>query len=270
VKSRLWYRIALATTAGAPQLVLASGDHPGIAIAEAEREVAGSWAIAFDVATAEEIPLGESVGKGHVVKIGPASTELSTFKFPPGALPSVSGGVRTMVRGWTKRSDQSILVLEAQTDAEHLIDLYLGLVERLPSADNLEVRLLDHYDAAGATDVWLTSRIDAKKILRFLDDHDAELFGNGHVELSVYARAQKATLRLTEYKTVLWLAEGNSLEAEMTRWFGELGAPAVTSLPTVSDGAYHHYRTPTSRDRKKLGDELFKQRMRKVDTVRAS
>ena len=270
MKSRLWYRIALATNAGAPQLALASGDHPGVAIAEAERVIAGSWAIAFDVATAEEIPLGEAVGKGHVVKLGPAPIELSTFKFPPGALPAVSGGVHTMACGWTKRSEPGILVLEAQTDADHLVDLYLGIVERLPSADNLEVRLLDHYDAAGATDVWLTSRITAKKILRFLDDHDAELFGNGHVELSVYARAQKATLRLTEHKTVLWLAEGNALEAEMTRWLGELGVPAVTSLPTVVDGAYHHYRTPASRDRKKLGDELFKQRMRKVDTVRVS
>jgi hypothetical protein len=283
VKSRLWYRIALATKAGAPQLVLASGDHPGAAIAEAEHEVPGSWAIAFDVATAEEIPLGESVGKGHVVRIGPAPAGLSTFAFPPGALPAVAGGVHTMVRGWVKRSAAELLVLEAQTDADHLVDLYLGMIERLPSADNLEIRVLDHYDAAGQTDVWLTSRIDAKKILRFLDDHDAELFGNGHVELSVYVRAHRATLRLTSHKTVLWLAEGTGpnatdandghggrLEAEVTRWFGELAVPEVAVLPSVTDGAYHHYRTAASRDRKKLGDELFKQRLRKVDTVRVS
>ena len=274
MKSRLWYRIALATKVGAPQLVLASGDHPGIAIDEAEHHVAGSWAIAFDVATAEEIPLGESVGKGHVVKLGPAPPGLSTFAFPPGALPAITGGVPTMVRGWIKRTALELLVLEAQTDADHLIDLYLGMIERLPSADNLEVRVLDHYDAAGATDVWLTSRVDAKKILRFLDDHDAELFGNGHLELSVYVRAHRATLRLTAHKTVLWLAEGTGpagrLEAEVVRWFGELLVPEVALLPTVADGAYHHYRTAASRDRKKLGDELFRQRLRKVDTVRVS
>jgi hypothetical protein len=270
VKSRLWYRIALATKTGGPQLVLASGEHPGAAIAAAEREVEGSWAIAFDAATTEEIPLGEAVGKGQVVKLGPAPIELSTFRFPPGALPAVTGGVHTMVRGWIKRAEPTLLVIEAQTEADRLIDLYLGLIERLPSADNLEVRILDHYDAAGATDVWLTSRIDAKKILRFLDDHDAELFGNGHVQLSVYVREHKATLRLTEHKTVLWLAEGAALEDEVTRWLGELGVPAVASLPSVVDGAHHLYRTAASRDRKKLGDELFKQRLRRVDTVRLS
>ncbi len=269
MKSRLWYRIALATPTAAPQLVLASGEHAGIAIAEAEREVAGSWAIAFDVATTEEIPLGESVGKGHVVKIGAAPLELSTFKFPPGCLPAVTGGVHAIVRGWIKRSDPELLVVEAQTEADRLVDLYLGLIERLPSADNLEIRVLPNYDAAGVTEVWLTSRINAKKIIRFLDDHDAELFGNGHVELSVYVRALKGTLRLTRYKTVVWLAEGNALEAEIEKWLGELGVPAVAQLPSVLDGAHHAYRSAASRERKKLTDELFRQRLRKVDTVKA-
>ncbi|MEO6774687.1 MAG: hypothetical protein ABI467_17060 [Kofleriaceae bacterium] len=270
MKPRSSYRVALATSAGTPQLVLASGEHVGQAIAEATKQLAGSWAIAVDPATADEIPLGESVGKGHVVRLGDAPAELDRFRFPPGVLPAVSRGVTGMIEGWIERPDPRLFVIEAQVTAERLVDLYLGLVERVPSADNLEVRLLDHFDAAATTDVWLTSRINARKIVRFLDDHDAELFGNGHLELAVYVRAHKATLRLTQHKTVVWIGEERALATELAQWLKELEIDRVAKLPTVADGAHHHFRTAQGRDRKKLSDELYRQRLRKVDTLMRS
>ncbi|MEP6863957.1 MAG: hypothetical protein ABJE66_25240 [Deltaproteobacteria bacterium] len=268
MKSRSWYRVALATTAGEPQLVLASGEHVGQAVAEAAKELAGSWAIAVDLATTEEIPLGESVGKGHVVRLGDAPAGLDRFKFPTGALPAVTGGVTGMREGWLERRDPHLFVVEAQVEADHIVDLYLGLIERLPSADNLEIRLLEHFDAGLATDVWLTSRVNGRKIIRFIDDHDEELFGNGHVELGVYARAQKATLRLTQHKTVAWIGEERTLATELAEWLKELKVPQVTELPAVDDGAHHHFRTANGRDRKKLADELYKHRLRKVDSIK--
>src|SRR5439155_2675831 len=119
------------------------------------------------------------------------------FRWPVGVLPAIGSAIPDARRGWVTRADPRLLVIEAQTDAEHLTDLYLGLIERLPTADNLEVRVLDHFEDTGTTDVWLTARVNVKKILRFLDDHDVELLGNGHLELSVYVRAHQATLRLT-------------------------------------------------------------------------
>ena len=268
VKARSWYRVALATKAGPVQMVLASGEHMGQAIAEAVKQLPESWAIAVDVATAEEIPLGESVGKGHVVRLGDAQAPLDQFKFPPGVLPAVQGGVTGMQVGWIERADPRLFVVEAQVEADQLVDLYLGLVERLPAADNLEVRVLDHFEAVGRADVWLTSRVDARRILRLLDDHDEELLGNGHLELSVYVRAHRATLRLTEHKTVVWLAEGGALEADVKRWLGELALPEVDTLVTVKDAPHFHYRPAKSRDRKRLGDELYRERLRRVDTLR--
>jgi hypothetical protein len=266
--TRTWYRVALARP-GAPQLVAASGEHMGQAIVEAQEHVSGSWPIAVDNASAEQIPLGESVGKGHVLNIGEAPLALSTFRWPVGVLPSLAatGAYAGAARGWVKHDDDKLLVIEAQTDAEHLTDLFLGLLERLPSADNLEIRLQDHFEDAPASDVWLTSRVNGKKILRFLDDHDVELIGNGHVELSIYVRAHKATLRLTEHKTIVWLAEEGGLEREVTEWLRELDVPRVDKLVTVREGPHFHYRPLKSRDRKKLADELYRQRLRKVATV---
>lgn len=269
--SRTWFRIALARPGVAPQIVAASGEHMGQAIAEAREHVAGSWPIAVEHAQGHDIPLGESVGKGHVIMVGDAPADMPAFQWPSGVLPSLAAASSFAGAGpgWISRTDTKLLVMEAQVPDDKLTDLFLGLVERLPSADNLEIRVQDHYDDADTTDVWLTSRVNAKKIIRFLDDHDVELLGNGHLEISVYARANKGTLRLTEHKTVVWIAErgDTSLETEMTGWLRELGVPRVASLVTVRDGAHFHYRPAKSKDRKKLADELYKQRLRKVDTV---
>jgi len=278
---RTWYHVALDQPGGAPALVAASGEHMGQAIAEAQAHVPGSWPLAVDHASDDKIPLGESVGKGHVVMLGDAE-DVARFHWPVGVLPSLAGSKAVVgagpgpswrggnllpAPGWTQRP-QKLLVIEAQTDAEHLTDLFMGMIERLPAGDNLEVRVLDHFEDAQATDVWLTSRVTAKKILRFLDDHDEELFGNGHLELSIYVRSHKATLRLTEHKTVVWLAEEGALESEVKGWLGELHVPQVSELVTVSRGPHFHYRPAKSRDRKKLGEELFRQRLRKVDSVK--
>lgn len=241
----------------------------GQAIAEAAEHVTGSWPIAVEHAQGEQIPLGESVGKGHVLMLGEAPANLPSFRWPVGVLPSLAGAAAHAGAGpgWIERADDKLLVIEAQTDAEQLTDLFLGVIERLPSADNLEIRLMNHFDDAATSDVWLTSRVNAKKILRFLDDHDVELIGNGHLELSIYVRAHKATLRLTEHKTVVWLAEERSLATEMAQWLRELNVPRVDKLVTVREGPHFHYRPVKSRDRKKLADELYRQRLRKVATV---
>jgi hypothetical protein len=293
--TRTWYRIALARAGAAPVLVAASGEHLGAAVAAAEHHVAGSWAIAAELASADQVPLGESVGRHQVATLDevPAQADaLPVFRWPSGVLPRLGRieGVRGVRRGYAihpARPGERLLAIEAQTDGEHLVDLFLGIIERLPSADNLEVRLLEHFPehspehfpehspehfsdhlgASGRTDVWLTSRVNAKKILRFLDDFDVELIGNGHVELSVYVRAHRATLRLTEHKTVVWIAEERALEAEVTGWLRELGVPRIAPLVTAAAAPHFHYRPGKSRDRKKLSEELYRQRLRRVDTV---
>jgi len=270
--TRTWYRVALARENGPTQLVAASGEHMGQAVAEARDHVAGSWPVAVEHAQGADIPLGESVGKGHVLDLGAAPANTPTFRWPTGVLPSLAtlDTYAGAAAGWVTRPESKLLVMEAQTSDDKLVDLFMGVIERLPSGDNLEIRVLDHFEDAGVTDVWLTSRVNVKKILRFLDDHDDELIGNGHLELSIYVRAQKATLRLSEHKTVVWLAEERALESELAGWFKELGVPRTDKLVTVREGSHFHYRAAKTKDRKKLGEELYRQRLRKVDSVKKS
>jgi hypothetical protein len=270
-ENRTWYRIALAKPGESTTLVAAHGEHLGAAIAVAEHHRKGSFAVAVALADASTIPLGESVGKDHVVALGEAP-DVPVFHWPPGVVPKLEHAheLAAIRRGFTVHPEPELLVIEVVTDAENLTDLFLGLVEKLPAADNLEIRVLDHFEDAGESEVWLTSRVDAKKVIRFLDDHDVELLGNGHLELSVYIRKHEATLRLTEHKTVVWLAKPGelSLEAEVIGWLGELGEKRVESLTTIASVPHFHSRPAKSRDRRKLTEYLYRQRLRRVDTVR--
>jgi hypothetical protein len=249
-------------------LVAAEGEHAGAAIAAAEQHVRGAYACAIERATDDHIPLGESVGKQHVVALPDDITATTTaFHWPKGVLPQLGHAIEAR-KGFTVHADPGLLVVEAQTDAEHVQDLFLGVLERLPSADNLEVRVLDHFENTNTTDVWLTSRVDGRKILEFLDDHDVELIQNGHVELSIYIRAAKATLRLTEHKTVVWLSDGDALRADVLSWFTELGVSQIEPpFVTVTSAPHTHYRPAKSRERKKLLEHLYRERLRRVDKV---
>jgi hypothetical protein len=271
--TRTWYRVALAhpgAPAGHAKLVAAAGTHVGEAIHDACRHVPNSWVVGVDTALDADIPLGESVGKGHVVDL--ADTPVATsYRWPTGVTPRLGhdAALAAARTGFCTVPRPDLFVIEAQCTGDAIVDLYLGMIERLPSADNLEIRVLHHFDAADATDVWLTSRINTRKVIALLDDHD-ELIEHGHVELSVYARAQHATLRLTEHKTVVWLSNDRALESDVVRWLGELGVSRVDTLVTVRDAAHFHYRPAASRTRDKLATELYRQRLRMVDRLRTA
>jgi hypothetical protein len=273
--TRCWYRIAIAVPGDRIELVAAPGDHLGAAIALAERHVPGAVAVAAEIAASEWVPLGESVGKSAAMRLGTDLGDrevIPELRWPRGVIPQLGSTelLRGARRGYVVHASPERLVIEAQTDAVQLTDLFLGLIERLPAGDNLEVRLLDHFSGGAHTDVWLTSRVTSKKVLRFLDDYDIELLENGHVELGVYVRAQRATLRLTEHKTVVWVSEGRALEHEILRGLHALGLPAEPTLIRVAAAPHFHYRPAKSRDRSALAELLFRHRLRRVATVDAS
>jgi hypothetical protein len=266
--SRSWYRIALAHADGPPTLVVAPGDHLGAALATAASRFDDAWPLAVAPAAPDEVPLGESVGKGVVVDKGTAiELPARAMRWPSGVIPSLTAPAHKLAAiapGWVRHPDDKLAVIEAQVDGEALTDLFMGVVEKLPLADNLEVRVLDHHDGGGTTEVWLTPRIDVKKAIRFLDDHDAELIENGHVELSLYLRNEKSTLRLTEHKTVVWLSEDLDTAARFTGWLDELEVPAATTIATVGDVAHFHYRPPRASTRERMLARLRAMKLRKV------
>jgi hypothetical protein len=265
--NRAWYRVALGRPEGAT-LAVAPGEHLGEAIAVATSRFKRAWPIAVAPAPPDEVPLGESVGKGVVVDRGAVVEVDPDLRWPTGVVPSlaVPGRELAAIRpGWVRHADAEVaVVIEAQVLGDRAPEVFLELVERLPVADNLELKLMDHHDGGGPTEVWLSPRLTVKKAIRFLDDHDVEVLANGHLEASIYLRAEKSTLRLTDTKTIVWLSEDAATADRVAGWFGELGIARAERIVTLEDVAHYHYRQPATSTRPRLTRKLESMRLRKV------
>lgn len=273
--SRTWYRIALAAGEGPPQIVVAPGAHLGDAIANGVRHVGrGAWAAAVAVADATEVPLGEAFGKHEVVARGVAPELATGMRWPLGVVPSFGDAAKaaTLRPGFARRAPArgGSIVLEAQLDRADVDEALLSIVERLPAADNVEVKVMDHHDGAGTTEVWLTPRLDVKRAIRLLDDHDIELLHNGHVEVSLYLRAQRSTLRLGEHKTLVWLSEDEALSEQVRGWMRGLELEEREELPTIAQLGHYHWRPAATSTRRRLVEHLKKLGMRLVDSWKSS
>jgi hypothetical protein len=269
--SETWFRIALADGDGC-RLVIAPGQHLGEAIelarARARRGKAAGVPVAAEPAPAGEVPLGESVGKGVVVERD-APEERAWFRWPSGVLPTLDGAraLAGAAEGFTTSRHGETHVVEAVLGADRLVEVFMGVVERLPTADNVEIRVTGHLDGAGTSEVWLTPRMgDVRRAIRFLDDHDVELLGNGHVEVGVYLRKQRSTLRMTEHKTIRWLTEDDAMLDPFVGWLTAQGVAASSALPLVAEVDHYHWRPASTRNRKKLLQHLERLRLRRVDS----
>ena len=269
--SRAWYQLALASASGAQAgtLVAAAGDHLGEAVAAVTR--AYPRRVVLAARRAPTVPLGESVGRSRtVLEVTPdLALPSSRLHWPPGVLPELDAlpALAAAAPGYVIHREPELAVIEAQVAAEQIVDVFLGVLERLPAMDNLEIRLMHHFDGAGQTDVWLSPRIGGKRILRFLDAHERELIDSGAVELAVYVRSEQSTLRLTEHKTVLWTSRDLTTEARTIKALQALGVRAVPTLVTVAQVPHFHYRAGGSKDRAALSKYLEKQRLKLVDRL---
>jgi hypothetical protein len=295
--SRAWYQLALApvpegappsTTGGAPGaggaaahpplgLVAAQGDHLGEAVTAVAKVYPRRAVLAARLCPTA--PLGDSVGRSRNVveqsvadlaDLGdPGELGASAFPWPAGVLPELSTLRRLTgaAAGYVVERQPQGVALEVQVEAGELGEAFLTWIEQLPAADNLEVRLLHHFEERATTEVWLTPRIGVKQALRFLDAHDRELIDSGLVELAVYLRKEGSTLRLTEHKTLLWTSLDPSTVERSARTLAGLKVPAVERLVGVAAAPHFHYRPGGTRDRDALARYLHKQRLRLVDRL---
>jgi hypothetical protein len=277
----LWYQLVFAPAGPAAEAVrvFAQGDHLGEAIDGALGRLgkhgrSGLWPVEAVPLSTGEAPRGEELGRGVLLDPAPAAWPAVAprdFRCPFGVVlgeaPDAAPAV-TLYAGYTVSRHEGTWAVEAVVDGTRLDETFLSLIERLPSGDNIEVRLLGHYEDFGRTDVWLSPRFPRQdRLTAFLDDLDVDLLHNGHVELNVYMRAEHSTLRLTDHKTIILLTESEELRDQFTAWLVEEEVPPVQALGNIDAGHPHyHWRPAASHDRDKLAKRLERARLRKVDS----
>jgi hypothetical protein len=275
-----WFELALRGD-GVAERVATSAAHLGDAIAIAQARLRGATALAARALPADAVPLGESIGKG-VVQLGSVGVDLPP---PPHGLlhalpaPSPTAAPPTApmpTPGWrhvAAPGGELAVVLEAQAPGPAAIEAFLSVAERQPTLDNLEVRVLPHADAGGglqAAEVWLSPRATIKDILRLLDDNDRDLLHSGHVELSLYLRRERSTLRLTEHKSLVWLSADAASAGRIVDALAACELRQSAALRTWAEVPHVHYRPAGSRDLDGLRRRLRGMKLRELRAAPAS
>lgn len=263
-----WYRIALADGTDVT-LASASGEHLGEAIAAVAARLGRGkrvWPVAAAPLPAGEVPLGESVGRGVVVS-GAAPAGLSQFEFPAGIVPALGERARGAVAaGYLRTMRDPTHVIEVVAAGADARERFFDVLERLPSADNIEVVVAEHLEDAPAPQVWLSPPLrDVRRAVRFLDDFEDDVLTSGHVDVAIYLRAPMSTWRLTQHKTLVWLSEDAALTDKVEGWLAASGLGPLDPLATVAAGPHFHYRGPSSSSRKRFLARLQSAKLRRVD-----
>ena len=255
----------------------------GEAIARAEQKNGRVMAVGLGAT-----PIGEAVGKSYIER-GPGPSlpaDAATARWPRGVIPEwqkevalqvpqlgyvVRSGGETATASPTTHSNKGhVVVVEVACAADSVHDLWLSLVEQMPNVDNVEVRLQPQFQDVAHTDIWLTPRINGKKAIRFLDDHEADLSNNGLVEIAAYLRGSNSTMRLTEHKTIVWVSHTESTLADIQRWLTVAKVPKLTALPDIATIPHWHYRVDKSSTRERMEKRLLAMRLRRVDRIVAA
>ena len=278
-----WYDCVIADAGKlTTRWVSTRGSHMGEAIARAEQKNGRVVAVGLGAA-----PIGESVGKSFVERgPGPAlPVDAATARWPRGVIPEWQKDValRTPQLGYVVRVGGEIatvtsasstngpaVVIEVACAADSVHDLWLSLVEQMPNVDNVEVRLQPQFQDVAHTDIWLTPRINGKKAIRFLDDHQADLSDNGLVEIAAYLRSSNSTMRLTEHKSIVWVSHTASTLADMQRWLTIAKVPKLAAPLEIAAMPHWHYRVDKSSTRERMEKRLVAMRLKRVDRIVAA
>jgi hypothetical protein len=267
-----FYNCVTVDATGAALLATVAAKHLGEAAALATKR-GGQLAAAAPV-EAEFIDEAAKAAAGAPQPIEASSATSSTsadrtlpWCFPRGLVQRWTGAALAPAQqGYWVHANPELTVVEAAMSKISVHQLWLALVEQLPSADNVEVRLLPEFGNTNQTEVWLTPRIDIKKIIRFLDDHQADISDNGLIEASVYVRHLRGTLKLTSHKTLLWVGQHKNPD-QVTAWFSNVGLTTLAQWRNPADIDHLHYRSAASSDRTRMTRRLKSMRLRLVDTL---
>ncbi len=221
--------------------------------------------IPYLAACIDEIPddavdLGNGlVFSGHEIHLFPLDPAEDAFQFPAGIVPCDCGVAGEpdpgeIVETYVVKSQEAPFSVEVVVDRRRLVDTFYSLLEWLPSANALEVRIHGSWDNSRRTDIWLSPEWDSGKVIReYIEDRKVDLIMNGFVELGVNCREEEATLRLTDHKMISFYAQDMRYVDSCISKLEEMCFVPVESALMIQYGMHHfHYLPPDSHDRASL------------------
>jgi hypothetical protein len=159
------------------------------------------------------------------------------FMFPIGVVPiNIEGNKydRDEIRpGYILIPGHDVNGVKIVLDQRQFFDAFKTLFTAIPARDTLEIRIGGHWNA-GTTEVWIAPPdIHDETLYKFLLSNTDRPLNNGHIEIGIYCREAKTTLRVTDHKTVAYFSDDKKY---------------LDIIPTIEDMRIQHLDTAYSID----------------------
>ncbi|HEX6280074.1 MAG TPA: hypothetical protein VFZ49_08700 [Pyrinomonadaceae bacterium] len=241
-------------------------DHPGEAVhlilqAAKSNQIPDPVLIDLDYCDLEDLP-DDAVEVGKHSFIDPSEYSFPTeysYKFPHGVIPVRGGEDETDIdeiqpgyEVW--KDDEGLINVEAVVERDRLFDVYMALVERLPSIRVFWIKLHEDWEEFGMEEIYASEDLNDVTCIRdFLKENWSDTVLNGHVTITTYADEGQTNLNISDHKMIVALTFDEEITKLCQSYFNELGLKQYDPLLSISGGVHHwHYRSVSGRDRKDL------------------
>lgn len=176
------------------------------------------------------------------------SDEDSDFMFPIGVVPSNSDGpyeTEEIQEGYFCEHSDNLHSVTVVVDGRRVIEISQSIVNILPSKDGLEIQIKNHWNDQNVTEVWLAKpEFTGDAILQFLLTNEKDLISNGGVEIAVYSRKEKTTLRFTDHKIFRYYSKDKSYLDSFVKGVAMLEFSELQKGRNIAHKYHHHHFTP--------------------------
>ena len=174
----------------------------------------------------------------------PLADEDPDFEFPAGIVPSNADGpcrLEEIRECYFSEQSESMFSVTVVVDGRRLIESLTNIFDILPSKDGLEINIKEHWNDRNVTEIWIAGpEFTDGNILDFLLENDTNLICNGGVEVAIYSRKEKTTLRFTDHKIFRYYAEDIDFIGQFVKGVARLGYSEMKECRNILR-RYHHY-----------------------------
>ncbi len=194
------------------------------------------------------------------------------FVFPVGIVPANIKGpfeLEEIKEGYFKENTEDQFSINVVIDGRNFHEKVIKIFNTLPSKDGFEIDIKNHWNNKDISEIWLADpTFKNDKILSYIFNNQDGLINNGGIEIAIYCRKEKATLRITDHKIVNFYAGDMTLIDTFEENLQKLGLSKLKKKRMLSRKYHHYHYCPLE----SLSADSFKQQLesdnfKKVDEV---
>lgn len=163
-------------------------------------------------------------------------------------------------------NENGIYELELVLTKENLINVFLKIIDCLPSADGFWIYIKNYWENE-LTELWVAKHFtDSETIKNFLTKNSKNTLENGYLDIVVHSKQGETNLTLDDHKKIQLHTKDEEVFKTFIGNIIDLGYEQTRDLYNLEFGYHHfHYRLADSSTREEFKNMLIKNEFEFID-----